>query len=155
MFDYVSRQLRLKRLNLPKIHVLYKTLLFNISSKIKMEERVKLFLITILACGLFLGGCKDEVSTSTEVKETAHESASVVEQAQQAATEVVEQATEVVTEVVEQAETQVADAAAKVSAEGSHMVNDLMDSATDKEKEGSDALSSAMGHMSDEVDSHK
>jgi vacuolar-type H+-ATPase subunit H len=131
-----------------------------------MEENVKLFLITILVCGLFLGGCKDEVSTSTEVKETAHESASVVEQAeqvvsdvaeqaQQVAAEVVEQATEVVTEVVTQAETQVADAAAKVSAEGSHMVNDLMGSATDKEEEGSDALSSAMGHMSDAVDPHK
>lgn len=119
-----------------------------------MEEIVKLFLITILVCGLFLGGCKDEVSTSTEVKEAA-QSTSAVEQAEHVVSDVAEQAQQAATEVVEQAETQVADAAAKVSAEGSHMVNDLMDSASDKEEVGSDALSSAMGHMSDTVDAHK
>lgn len=145
---------------------------------------MKIFLITVLACGVLLGGCKDDVTTSTEVKETARESAAAIEQAKKAVkdvaaqanragTEVVAQAEKVVsdvtvkaqqattevveqaTEVVGQAQTKVTDAAEKVSAEGSSMVNSLLKSASEKKEQGDDALSSAAGPVSDAADSYR
>lgn len=129
---------------------------------------MKLFLITILACGLFLGGCKDDVAT-TETPAAAHETSvveqaehmasDVVEQAQHAATEVVGQASEAVqqaaSDVVVEAEAQVTGAAEKLTAQGSNMVDGLLSGAADKEEEGSNVLSSAVQQMNDTADAHK
>lgn len=130
---------------------------------------MKLFLITILACGLLLGGCKDEVATTSEAPAPTHETtavehaehmaADVVEQAQHAAAEAVDQATDIAHQAaagaVSEAEAQVADAAEQASAKGSEMVDGLLNGAADKEEEGGNVLSSAVQQMNDMTDSPK